>query len=83
MCKFEDVTSSRKAASKSSVKVDVSVQATAPIFRSDGVHCNSFNVISPLPFGLSPIAQIYVIFLLKQTSFARGELGARIIGAVL
>ena len=54
------------------------VQATAPIFRSDGVHCNSFNVISPLPFGLSPIAQIYVIFLLKQTSFARGELGTRI-----
>ena len=42
------------------------------------MHCNSFNVISPLPFGLSPIAQIYVIFLLKQTSFARGELGTRI-----
>ena len=30
MCKFEDVTSSRKAASKSSVKVDVSYKRLRP-----------------------------------------------------
>ena len=82
------------------------LNASRPLFRSDGVHCNSFNVISPLPFGLwtsafahrnpprslwlqlvyqtgcltrrAHIAQIHVIFLLKQTSFARGEVGTRI-----
>ncbi len=36
------------------------------------------NKTSPLPFGLSPIAQTCVIFLQDCTSFARGEVGTHI-----
>ena len=39
---------------------------------------NYLNATSPLPFGLSPIAQICVITPIVQTSFARGEGGTRI-----
>ena len=52
--------------------------AAVAIKQFNRARCNSFNAISPLPFGLSPIAQISIISLLKQTSFARGELGTRI-----
>ena len=38
----------------------------------------TLNATSPLPFGLSPIAQTHVIFLHDLSSFARGEVGTRI-----
>ena len=38
----------------------------------------TLNNTSPLPFGLSPIAQTCVISLSNYTSFARGEVGTHI-----
>ena len=47
-------------------------------FPYKGVAACPLNNTSPLPFGLSPIAQTCVISLQDCTSFARGEVGTHI-----